>query len=86
MFITSIITTKIPRKQQPYNKNINQYNTHEITKRNNLILMMQMPTKFVTSTDYSTVDMAEPNLSSSSNPCAIFQELMWDLIKLINKN
>jgi len=40
MFINNIITIENPRKQQPYNPQINQYNNHELTRRNNLILMM----------------------------------------------
>ena len=54
MFITSIITIEIPRRQQPYNPHINQYNTHELTRSNNLILMMQRPNRFWTSTQPQT--------------------------------
>jgi len=73
MFITSIITIEIPRKQQPYNPYINQYNTYELTRRNNLILMMRRLTKLGTSMNLLTIDMAEPNISSYSHPHAIFQ-------------
>jgi len=73
MFINNIITIEIPRKQQPYKPHINQYNTHELIRRNNLILMMQIPTKCGTSMSHLTIDMVEPNLSSASHPLAIFQ-------------
>jgi len=76
----------MPRKQQPYNPHINQHNTHEIIRRNNLILMMQRSTNCGTSTNHPTVDITEPNLSSTSHPHAIFQAWMWDLIKHINQN
>jgi len=72
MFITSIIATEIPRKSQPYHPHINQYNTHEITRRNNLTLMMQRLTSCGTSTNQLIVDMVEPNPSLDSHLHAIF--------------
>jgi len=47
---------------------------------------MKNATRSGTSTYHSTIGMAKPNISSSSHPRAIFQALMWNLIKHINQN
>ena len=81
MSITKIITTKIWEKQQPYNPDMNHYNTHELTRRNKLILMMKILTTFGTSMNHPTVDMVAQNLSSASHPHCIFQACISDIMK-----